>query len=81
MWQYLLGRAFSAWGDEAMKIRTLVVALVCGAFVAGPALAGNRLDKNHENMRICTGKLKAKHISKADWQAEMDKCSPDPTAY
>jgi len=64
-----------------MKIRTLMVALICGAFVAGPALAKDRLDKNSENKRMCTGKLKAKHISKADWQAEMDKCAPEPTAY
>ena len=51
------------------------------AFVAKLDLAGDRLDKNHENKRVCTGNLKAEHISEADWQAEMDKCAPDPTAY
>jgi hypothetical protein len=49
------------------------------AFVAEPDLAGDRLDENHENKRVCTGNLKAEHISKVDWQAQMDKCAPDPT--
>jgi hypothetical protein len=65
-----------------MKVKMLTVALISVAFLAGgPSWAKDRLDKNHENMRMCTGKLKAKHVAKADWQAEMDKCSPDPTAY
>ncbi|MGA2795796.1 MAG: hypothetical protein ABSE69_20235 [Roseiarcus sp.] len=64
-----------------MKIKTLFVALVGISFLAGPALAGNRLDKTNENKRMCVGKLHAKHVSKANWQGEMDKCAPDPVAY
>jgi hypothetical protein len=64
-----------------MKIKTLIIALAGMAFLAGPALAGNRVDKNNENRRMCNGKLHAKHVSKADWQAEREKCAPDPVAY
>ncbi len=64
-----------------MKFKSLTVAIVGASLLVGPALAGDRLDKSHENARICRGKVAAKHVAAANKQAELDKCAGDPQGY
>ena len=64
-----------------MRARVLIGALISVAFLAGPVLAGDRLDKTHENARVCKGKIAAKHVPAANMKAEMDKCASDPQGY
>ena len=64
-----------------MKLKALLSALVGVSFLVSPVVAGDRLDKNHENARICKGKVAAKNVPAANKQAELDKCASDPNGY
>jgi hypothetical protein len=64
-----------------MNYKALIVAIVGSSLLIGPAFAGDRLDKSHENARICRGKVAAKHVPAANKQAELDKCAGDPQGY
>jgi hypothetical protein len=64
-----------------MNLKNLFIALLGASLLIGPALAGDRLDKNRENARICNGKVAAKHVAAANKKAELDKCASDPQGY
>jgi hypothetical protein len=60
----------------------ILAALALVSLIAVPATAGMKSMKNTSTAaNNCKAMLKAKKVSKADWQAELDKCLDNPTAY
>jgi hypothetical protein len=65
-----------------MTAKKIVSALVFVSLIACPAVAGTKSMKNTSTAaNNCKAMVKAKKVSKADWQAELDKCLDNPTAY
>lgn len=65
-----------------MKIKTLMVGLIGVAIFVSPTYAGMKSMKNTStSANNCKAMVKAKKVSKADWQAELDKCLDNPTTY
>ncbi len=64
-----------------MTIRYLIIAVMGGTLLAGPALAANRNSPMNQNIKTCREKVAAKHVAAASRQAEMDKCLNDVQGY
>jgi hypothetical protein len=65
-----------------MKVQALIAALVAAAFLMAPAAAGTKSMKNTSTAGTnCKAMLKAKKVSKADWQTELGKCMDNPSTY
>jgi hypothetical protein len=65
-----------------MTARKILTALALAAFVVVPATAGTKSMRNTSTAaNNCKAMVKAKKVAKADWQAELDKCLNNPTAY
>jgi hypothetical protein len=62
----------------------LIVALLFSSVVLGAAYDANALQSSKPGTQqrlACHDKLGAKHIKKADWKAEWEKCMNDPMDY
>ncbi len=61
------------------------IALVLVAFAmaatAGDAFALQSSKPGTQERITCRDKLGAKHVKKADWKAEWEKCMSNPTDY
>jgi hypothetical protein len=73
------------WGDcgENFKKRSIALLLIALAALAN-ASDGFALQSSKPGTQeriTCRDKLDAKHVKKAEWKAEWEKCMGDPTGY
>ncbi len=59
----------------------LILSATLAVAFAQAASASNSSKPVDQKAQICRDKLAAKHVTKANWKAEHDKCFNDPINY